>query len=111
MTQTKSTIDCHIGDKIRLLRKERGWSQKQLALELGISFQQLQKYESGENRMSAARLWELSQKTNTDIHVFLGEESQKIQNIYDIQTKNLLRQFHRLSPHARTTLMCFLESL
>lgn len=50
-------IDRHLGARLRQLRIERGWSQGELGRRLGTTFQQVQKYESGRNRLSAARLW------------------------------------------------------
>lgn len=49
-------IDVQVGSNIRRLREDRGISQKQLAAGAGISFQQVQKYESGANRISASRI-------------------------------------------------------
>ncbi len=53
-------IDRHIGSRVRLRRKVLNISQYSLSYDLEISFQQLQKYESGENRISASRLYEIS---------------------------------------------------
>ena len=51
--------DIHVGRKIREVRTDRGLSQDQLASRLGISFQQVQKYEKGTNRIGSSRLWEI----------------------------------------------------
>lgn len=50
-------IDQHVGRRVRLRRKETGVSQQQLAEHLGVSFQQVQKYEKGANRVSASIMW------------------------------------------------------
>jgi transcriptional regulator with XRE-family HTH domain len=50
-------VDCHVGRAIRLRRHELGVSQQALAARLGISFQQVQKYERGANRISASMLY------------------------------------------------------
>lgn len=52
-------IDVYVGSRARKLRAMRGLSQAQLAKKLGLSFQQVQKYETGANRISARRLYEL----------------------------------------------------
>ncbi len=52
-------VDGHVGRRMRQRREMRGMPQKELAKRLGISFQQIQKYESGANRISASKLWEL----------------------------------------------------
>ncbi len=59
-----------LGKKLKKIRIENGIKQKQLALKLGISFQQLQKYESGENRITAGRLWQISQILQVEIQSF-----------------------------------------
>lgn len=53
-------IDVHVGNRIRLRRKVLSMSQEQLAEKLGLTFQQVQKYERGMNRVGASRLWDLS---------------------------------------------------
>lgn len=60
-----SNIDRHIGSKIRLRRKSLNITQYSLAYDLGISFQQLQKYESGRNRVSASMLYEIAKILKT----------------------------------------------
>ena len=52
-------VDTFVGKRLRQRREMRGLPQKELARALGISFQQVQKYESGANRISASKLWEL----------------------------------------------------
>ena len=52
-------VDVHVGKKLRQRREIRGMPQKLLARLLSISFQQVQKYESGVNRVSASKLWEM----------------------------------------------------
>src|SRR5262249_12677106 len=54
-------IDVHVGARIRLQRIMRGLTQSDLARRVGISFQSVQKYERGENRVSASRLHEFAQ--------------------------------------------------
>lgn len=52
-------VDTHVGRQMRARRELRGLPQKELARQLGISFQQVQKYESGANRISASKMWQL----------------------------------------------------
>lgn len=54
-------VDVHVGAKIRQLRVKAGTSQEKLATALGVTFQQVQKYERGMNRVSASRLYQLAQ--------------------------------------------------
>lgn len=58
---TNKDIDKHVGKTLRTLRELRGISQPELAEEAGISFQQIQKYEKGVNRISASRLYQFCQ--------------------------------------------------
>jgi len=53
-------VDVHVGQKLRALRVSRHLSQSDIARGLGLSFQQIQKYEIGSNRISASRLFALS---------------------------------------------------
>ena len=55
-----NAIDMHVGKGVRLRRTLPGMSQEQLGIELNITFQQVQKYERGANRVSASRLWDIS---------------------------------------------------
>ena len=50
-------VDRHVGGKLATFRKARGLSQSDLGGRLGLSFQQVQKYEAGANRISSSRLW------------------------------------------------------
>lgn len=54
-------VDTHVGKRIRHRRWMIGMTQQQLADAVGIKFQQIQKYETGANRVSASRLWDISQ--------------------------------------------------
>ena len=53
-----TTVDEHVGSRIRALRKQQRMTQQQLAGELELTFQQIQKYERGTNRVSASKLYE-----------------------------------------------------
>jgi transcriptional regulator with XRE-family HTH domain len=63
-------IDRHIGSKVRIRRKTLNITQYALAYDLDISFQQLQKYESGENRIAASRLYEMAKILKISPHFF-----------------------------------------
>jgi transcriptional regulator with XRE-family HTH domain len=63
-------IDRHVGLRIRMRRKEMGFSQEKLAEALGLTFQQVQKYERGANRVSASKLWEVAQALRTSVAYF-----------------------------------------
>ncbi|WP_397420629.1 helix-turn-helix domain-containing protein [Phenylobacterium sp.] len=63
-------VDSHVGLRIRMRRKEMGVSQERLAESLGITFQQVQKYERGANRVSASKLWEIATALRTPVSYF-----------------------------------------
>lgn len=77
MTQTgpKNPIDGKVGENIKARRTKVGISQTKLALELDITFQQVQKYEKGSNRVSASRLYEIAKILDVPlIELFDGVE-------------------------------------
>ena len=63
-------IDRHVGLRIRMRRKELGMTQDRLAQALGLTFQQVQKYERGANRVSASKLWEIARALKAPIAYF-----------------------------------------
>ncbi|MBO9543312.1 helix-turn-helix transcriptional regulator [Caulobacter sp.] len=65
-----SSIDAHVGTRVRMRRKVLGVTQDQLADSLHITFQQVQKYERGENRISASKLYQIASLLKTDIGFF-----------------------------------------
>lgn len=75
---TKETIDTHVGKRLRLRRTMMGLSQQAVAQAVGITFQQVQKYEKGANAMNATRLYEFSQFMNVPVAYFFdGIESSR----------------------------------
>jgi transcriptional regulator with XRE-family HTH domain len=66
-------IDVHVGNRLRARRTLLGLSQTAVADAMGFSFQQLQKYEHGANRISASRLYDLSHLLDVDIAYFFDE--------------------------------------
>lgn len=66
-------LDIALGSRIRLRRRELGFSQEQLARKVGITFQQVQKYEHGTNRVSFSRLVEIAQALNCGVMDLVGD--------------------------------------
>ncbi len=66
----KHPVDMHVGKKIRYRRWMVGMTQQQLAESVGIKFQQIQKYETGMNRVSASRLWDIADTLDVPVHFF-----------------------------------------
>lgn len=63
-------IDVHVGQRVRLRRRMLGMSQERLAAQLGLTFQQVQKYERGTNRISASKLFEIGRTLNVVVGFF-----------------------------------------
>jgi transcriptional regulator with XRE-family HTH domain len=66
----KHPVDAHVGKRIRHRRWMVGMTQQQLADKVGIKFQQIQKYETGMNRVSASRLWDVADALGVSIAFF-----------------------------------------
>lgn len=104
-------VDIHVGKKLKHLRVLRGMTQTDVANGLNISFQQVQKYELGRNRISASRLFELSnildvppsyffeglEDTTDGSHAALDDEATKIASmvtrIKDDKLRSQIRSF------------------
>ena len=71
-----NAIDLHVGKRVRLRRTLLGLSQEQLGAELNVTFQQVQKYERGANRISASRLWDISQILDVPMGYFFDDMSE-----------------------------------
>lgn len=66
-------VDAHVGSRIRLRRQMIGMSQEKLGEILGITFQQVQKYEKGSNRVSASRMHHMSKALGVTIQYFFDD--------------------------------------
>lgn len=66
-------VDAHVGSRVRLRRTLLGLSQQKLGQDLGLTFQQIQKYERGANRIGASRLYELSEILDVPLSFFFEE--------------------------------------
>lgn len=85
-------VDEHVGKRLRQRRWLVGMTQQQLAEHVGIKFQQIQKYETGANRVSASRLWDIASTLDVSINFFFdglqAEKGVKIQS--DAMTSDLM---------------------
>lgn len=86
-------IDGEIGNRIRLLRIERDMSQEELGDYLKVSFQQVQKYEKGVNRVSAGRLAEIAKVLKSTPHDLIGWDTKFVAVPMDVETYKLARAF------------------
>jgi transcriptional regulator with XRE-family HTH domain len=115
-------IDLHLGKRLRRRRRLLGLTQQQLALAVGIRFQQIQKYECGANRISAARLFQLAKALETPINYFYDGLSDDTTDIATVQnegievfsrkeTLDLIQAYYRLSERPRRRLLDLAKSL
>jgi transcriptional regulator with XRE-family HTH domain len=72
--------DVHVGRRIRLRRRAEGLSQERLADGLGLTFQQVQKYERGANRVGSSRIYDLSRVLDVPITYFFDEMPTNVQD-------------------------------
>ena len=116
-------IDLHLGKRVRRRRRLMGFTQQQLALAVGVRFQQIQKYECGANRISASRLWQLSEALNVPIsHFYEGLTETPHEATADRfdqtgemfarkETLDLIRAYYRLGESPRRRLLDLAKSL
>jgi len=76
--RSPNPVDTHVGTRVRLRRQVLKMSQEKLGDQLGVTFQQVQKYERGANRVGASRLWRMSQVLDVPVSFFydgLGDDT------------------------------------
>lgn len=94
-----SDIDFRIGKTIQILRTKQGLTQKDLASKLGVTFQQVQKYETGGNRISASRLYDIVHVLEVPIGALYNES--RNEPMHDKQMLNLIHNIYKLSDDDR----------
>lgn len=111
----KHPVDVHVGKRIRHRRWMNGTTQQQLAEQVGIKFQQIQKYETGMNRVSASRLWDIATVLNVPVSFFfegLDAEAQTDASktdmpgdiLTDKEALELLRSYYAIPENQRRRL-------
>jgi transcriptional regulator with XRE-family HTH domain len=111
--------DIEVGRRVRTLRMERGMSQTDLGGELGITFQQIQKYEKGANRIGAGRLQHISEILGVPISVFFATSQPDhpshngLNELADTGAAlRLLRAYARIpDPHVKQALTSLAEKI
>lgn len=73
-------IDIHVGSRVRLRRTLLGLSQGELAARLGLTFQQIQKYERGANRVSASRIFDMGRVLDVPVSFFFDDMPDDLAN-------------------------------
>ncbi len=95
-------IDVHVGARVRLRRTLSGMSQTQLGQKLGLTFQQIQKYERGRNRVSASRLYQMGRILDVPVSFFFddidegGGARSADENLLKRETIEFVRAYYRI---------------
>ncbi|MAU51235.1 MAG: transcriptional regulator [Roseovarius sp.] len=105
-------VDVHVGKQIRHRRWLIGVTQQQLAEAVGIKFQQIQKYETGANRVSASRLWDIAEALEVEIAFFFdgldkeegGGKTLPADIIADKEALDLVRSYYAIPENQRRRL-------
>lgn len=96
-------IDVHVGSRVRLRRTLLGMSQEKLGEAIGLTFQQVQKYERGSNRIGASRLYDLSRVLDVPVSFFFEDMADDVAASSPAQIKagNVISSFFSPDPMAR----------
>lgn len=105
-TKTPNTVDREIGARVRMWRQERGLSQEKLGDALGLTFQQVQKYEKGTNRIGGSRLTQIAAILKVSASTLLGEGEPEGDHstaplLAEAGALELLRMYHRMDRKQR----------
>lgn len=107
-------IDMLVGKRIRQGRWLRGVTQQQLGDASGCKFQQIQKYETGANRVSASRLWDIARALNLPVTYFYDDErpaTSQAEPVIDRETAELLRAMLAVPKNKRQAVLELLRSM
>jgi transcriptional regulator with XRE-family HTH domain len=104
-------VDVHVGKRVRHRRWLIGMTQQQLAERVGIKFQQIQKYETGMNRISASRLWDIAVALGVPVSYFFeglgsagAEGAQSRDLLADKEALELIRSYYAIPEQQRRRL-------
>jgi transcriptional regulator with XRE-family HTH domain len=117
----KHPVDIYVGKRIRQCRWLVGTTQQHLADQVGIKFQQIQKYETGMNRVSASRLWDIAYALRVDVAFFFEDlESNSIDKdiigmpidiFSNKEALELLRSYYAIPENQRRPLFNLVRAL
>ena len=118
-------IDLHVGKRLRWRRRLLGLTQQELASQVGVRFQQIQKYECGANRITSGRIYELAKALNVKVQYFFdgleayendvppANDAEKLEGdiLSQKETLELVRAYYRLEERPRRRLLELAKSL
>ncbi len=105
-------VDAHVGQRVRQRRWTIGMTQQQLGEKLGVKFQQVQKYETGINRISASRIWEMASALEVPVSYFFeglagqaaGDADGRGDVLTDREAVSLVRAYYSIPEEQRRRL-------
>ncbi|MCL4144808.1 UNVERIFIED_CONTAM: hypothetical protein GTU68_011048 [Idotea baltica] len=116
--------DLHVGKRLRRRRRLLGLTQQDLASQVGVRFQQIQKYECGANRITSSRLYELSKALNVSVQYFFdgiptndapdpANDAERLEGdiLSQKETLELVRAYYRLGERPRKRLLELAKAL
>ena len=118
--------DLHVSRRLRRRRRLLGMTQQELAVQVGVRFQQIQKYECGANRMTSSRLYELARALNVNVQYFFdglearddnlnrpANDAERLEGdvLSQKETLELVRAYYRLDERPRKRLLELAKSL
>jgi transcriptional regulator with XRE-family HTH domain len=117
--------DLHVGKRLRRRRRLLGMTQQDLASQVGVRFQQIQKYECGANRITASRLYDLARAMNVSVQYFYdgmvapgtvpnaANDAEQMEGdiLSQKETLELVRAYYRLSERPRRRLLELAKAL
>lgn len=104
-------MDKAVGARIRARRRMAGLTQGELAARLGLSYQQIQKYEAAANRISAGRLWVLAQVLEADVADFFKGEAEPAPRGEGRKVRRLALPTRALDRNVEAALVCLVQAL
>ncbi|MEL6663860.1 MAG: helix-turn-helix transcriptional regulator [Pseudomonadota bacterium] len=118
-------VDLHVGKRLRRRRRLLGMTQQDLASQVGVRFQQIQKYECGANRVTSSRLYDLSRALNVSVQYFFdgikpadapanpANDAERLEGdiLSQKETLELVRAYYRLSERPRRRLLELAKAL
>ena len=117
--------DLHVGQRLRRRRRLLGMTQQELASQVGVRFQQIQKYECGANRITASRLYDLARAMNVSVQYFFdgmvtasampnaANDAEQMEGdiLSQKETLELVRAYYRLGERPRRRLLELAKAL
>lgn len=109
-------VDVFVGERIRFRRIELGMTQTELADKVAVRFQQVQKYENGQNRVAASRLWHIAEALDVPVNYFFDNpnglsDMDKEKTVETRRNRELVTLFEDLPETQKNAVMSFLRSL